>query len=149
MENLIPPSLSFVRDVRNALEDGSSLKSGIEIFLARGLNWEFRNHVIQWWAFQFQTSAESVPPLQVKLPPHVDLLLELLESGMRGASVSSPLARLEEEIFRLTQDEIQMEIDLMPYRFMIPTLLFFFPALMCLLVGPVLSEVLEVLGRPA
>jgi hypothetical protein len=146
LENLIPPSLLFIRDVRTTLEEGSSLKQGIETFLARGLHCEFRVHVIHWWTAQFQKDRAPSAQRSTPLPAHQELLLELLERGLRGDSIGAPLARLEEEVVRLAEDAIQKEIDLMPFRMMVPTLIFFFPGLMCLLVGPILSEVLEMLG---
>ncbi|MBX9766611.1 MAG: hypothetical protein K2X47_05010 [Bdellovibrionales bacterium] len=146
MENLVPPSLIFIRDLKSALEDGKSIKQGMESFLARGLECHFRFQLVQWWTFQFQKSTVAPNWTLQTLAPHLELLLELLERGLRGDSIGGPLARLEEEVLRLAQDEIQKEIDLMPFRLMLPALLFFFPGLMCLLIGPILSEVLELLG---
>lgn len=122
------------------------MKQGVEIFLARGLDCHFRFELVQWWTHQFQRPTPTSMIGSQALSPHLELLLELIERGMKGDSIVSPLERLEEDVLRLTKDEIQKEVDLMPLRLMIPALLFFFPGLMCLLIGPILSELLDLLG---
>ncbi len=144
MEDLVPPSLVLVRDLRYALEDGRSLKQGLESFLSRNLECDFRRDLIRIWS----GSGRGVCPGQeMRFPAHIDLLLGLILRGLAGDSIGSSLARVEEEIYRMAQDELQKRVDLLPFELMVPTLLFFFPAVMCVLVGPVLFEVVDVLER--
>ncbi|MBX9769263.1 MAG: hypothetical protein K2X47_18445 [Bdellovibrionales bacterium] len=147
MEDLVPPSLICIRDVRQSLEDGVSVKVGVETFLARGLHSQFRLHLLQWWGALFQKTSQNVATSTPQLHPLHELFFELLERGLRGDAIASSLERLEEEILKVAEDAVQKELDLMPFRLMVPSLLFFFPALMSLLLGPLMAEILDVLGR--
>ena len=137
MEN-IAPSLILLWDVKRALEKGHSLSSGIKTYLARNSSDSFKNHVESWWLAQSNPNKAFE---KHKLTMTRKYLLEIFEQGLRGQAILENLKSYETELVLSCEDEIQKHIAKLPLVLMIPLMLFIFPAMMLLLVGPLLNAV--------
>ncbi len=135
MENLAP-SLILLWDVRRSLEKGQALSTGIKTFLARKRTSLFADQVESWWL------AQTNPQISFdkqKISMTRKYLLEILEQGLLGQAVLENLKSYESELILSCEDEIQKHIAKLPLLMMIPLMGFIFPALMLLLVGPLLN----------
>src|SRR5690606_35014836 len=63
----------------------------------------------------------------------------LVGEGLKGHSIYDRIKSFEEDIVDLCQEELQKDLDKLPYVLMVPLLLFLFPAYVLLLLGPILN----------
>lgn len=139
MEN-ISPSLLLLWDVKRSLAKGHSVAEGVRQFLSRqdiGQNDSaFFVQVEQWWVSQ---NNPSVLFNKTSLGLHRQYLLELLEVGLRGQSISIALSNLETELILSCENEVQERLTRLPLLSLLPLLFLIFPALMILLIFPLLE----------
>lgn len=149
------PALILVWEVRRSLEKGQSVREGVRGFLGRAgggrprkprsrmfprpASGLFAEQVRIWWHAQ----NSGAPGFDKSgLSPHRRHLLELLESGLRGHTISGPLLSLENELISACEREIQNHTAWLPLISLVPLLLLIFPALMILLLAP-LAKMLQ------
>ncbi len=135
MEDL-SPTLILIWDIRRSLEKGHSVSSGIKIFLERKLATQFIQEVDQWWLSQ-NNPLYSFDKNQ--LNPSRKYLLEILEMGLKGQSILETLKTYEVEMIISCEEEIQSHLAKLPLLLMFPLMGLVFPALMLLLIGPLLK----------
>lgn len=73
-------------------------------------------------------------------------LFELIRAGLSGNKIYERVLEYEKELTAKCLDEIQKEIDLLPFKLMVPVLLFQFPAYLLLILGPIIQKFIESLG---
>jgi hypothetical protein len=138
MENLTPPLLQAVREVRWAIGSGLSVNEAVRIYLEQASG-EFAQRFRAWWLQETQSSGPRPPP-----PTGTTFLqaqfFELIRRGRAGQPLSEVLRGLEEEIERSAQAELEMHLAALPFRVLLPLLLFQFPAYLILLLGPLLRD---------
>lgn len=135
MENLAP-SLILLWDVKRAIESGHAASQGIRRFLKREGEDVFHFQTLMWW------ESLANPNLhfdRTKLGPHRRALLELLEAGMRGQPIALGLKNLEAELILSCEEEISSHVAKLPVILLLPLLGLVFPAMMLLLILPVLD----------
>ncbi len=137
MEN-IAPSLVLLWDSKRALEKGQALSVGVRAFLARNKSDPFTKQVDEWW---LTLSNQSATFDKSKLAHTRRYLLEILEQGLRGQAILESLKSYEGELILSCEDEIQKHVSKLPLILMIPLMGFIFPALMLLLIGPLLNAI--------
>lgn len=135
MEN-VAPSLVLLWDVKRALEKGQSISVGIKSYLARKRSNLFADQVESWWLAHTNSKISFD---KHKISMSRKYLLEILEQGLLGHAILENLKSYESELILSCEDEIQKHIAKLPLILMIPLMGFIFPALMMLLVGPLLS----------
>ena len=136
MEN-ITLTIILLWDVKRSLEKGQSVGSGIQIFLNRKSKDLFFIEVKKWWMSQNNSTTVYN---KSKLSISKQQLLEILELGLKGQSILSILGSYEIEIIQNCEDEIQKHISMLPLILLIPLMLFIFPAIMILLIAPLLMK---------
>lgn len=134
MEDL-SPTLLLLWDVKRSLEKGHSVQSGIKNYLSKKNDGIFQQQVEQWWLSQ--TNKASCFD-KSKLYMTRKCLLEILEIGLNGQSILEALRLYERELIQNCENEIQTHIAHLPLILMIPLMGMIFPALMLLLIGPLL-----------
>lgn len=139
MEDLAPP-LELLLYVRNRMECGEHIRSGIHAYLA-GTNQEFR-HQVRRWLLCFESNTSSDLVLAEPMSVHRRALLRLLEKGLHGRPIHQQLIELEHEIVEASAQEVQERISTLPVRLLVPLLLLLFPSYMILLVVPFLKGIL-------
>jgi hypothetical protein len=140
MEGLAPPLELLLRS-REALDRGLSVKAGIKIFVEKSKS-DFSIEVAQW--FQLLESGRDGMLFLERIPsPYRRQLLEILERGLQREPIAHLLNQFEGELIEACEDEIQKTLAYLPYKMMIPLLIFMLPAFFLLLVGPVVSQFFE------
>lgn len=137
MEDL-SPTLVLIWDVLCAIEGGYSVLHGVQIFnnrrLPQNLSTEIRK-VMQ----------DTVKPPDFRncsgLSLHQQHLLQLIQLGSRGESVYETLKALETELILSCEDEISRHLALLPFKMMLPLLGLIMPALMIVLITPLIAMI--------
>ncbi len=144
MENLIPPLLRALREVKWLMNSGKSMNEAFQIYLER-TNDDLASRLRKLWILKNQ--AIRVNPLSEKLPTYFQRAFwQLVERGCRGEPTLDALTALEYEVERAAQSELDDHIAVLPLKMLLPLLLFQFPAYLILLLGPLLRELQRQLG---
>lgn len=143
MEHIAPP-LQLILDVKRAIESGSSIRSGVLMFLKTNSS-EFSRDVSKWVSLLDQGMDTSIV-VHRQRSQYRRSLLELLERAMHGESIHIFLCQLEIEIIDACHDEIARKLSKLPFLLLAPLLLMQFPAFLMLLFGPLLQNFFHSLG---
>lgn len=150
MENVAPP-LILLWEVKRALEKGQSVRVGIKNYLHRTKTDTFRHQVALWWALQNSFSPDQAtknvaqighpsPPNQLSPLNHQRrYLLTVLAAGLKGHGILPTLRDLEQGFILSCESEIQDHVSRLPLLALIPLMFLIFPAMMLLLVEPLLK----------
>jgi hypothetical protein len=144
MEGLAPP-LKLVLEVVRAIENGDSVRSGVLEYLKIASSDDYSRLVAIWLSYKEQD--KDTQPLMSEVSSSCrKILLEVLGQGLAGQSILSKLKELEQEIIQRCADELDEYVQLLPFKMLIPLLLFQFPAFLILLIGPLMAEFIKTLG---
>lgn len=143
MEGVAPP-LALLLCVKRILEKGQPVKQGVLYYLKRH-DGEFAIEVSRWMAL-LQQGKDTQGVINSLSSQYRQVLLQLLERGMRGESVYSAIQGLEEELIEACEEEITNKLARLPFLLLVPLLLFQFPAFLMLLFGPLLQNFFHSLG---
>ncbi|MBC7743083.1 MAG: hypothetical protein H7061_12855 [Bdellovibrionaceae bacterium] len=135
MENLAP-SLILLWDIKRSLERGQSISVGMKSFLSRKKENVFMDQVERWWHSQMNADSQF-DKRQLSLTRKY--LLEILEQGLKGQAILENLKSYESELILSCEEEIQTHIAKLPLILLIPLMGMIFPALMLLLIGPLMK----------
>jgi tight adherence protein C len=135
------PLLHLILNIRLGLERGESLRIVLRDYLARHqteLTPELRDWVLH---------VEQGRPLQQELrawhSPHRRSLLSILQRGSKGEAILPALTLIEAEVFEACEEELEKRAALLPLKCLVPLLLLQFPALLILILGPLLAELMK------
>jgi hypothetical protein len=137
MEGLAPP-LALLLAVKRTLEKGHPTKQGIHLYLKRHQG-EFVAVVTLWLAL-IQQGKETQGLISGISSQHRQVLLQVLERGLRGEAIYNVVLTLEEEILEACHEELTNKLARLPFILLIPLLLFQFPAFLLILFGPLLQN---------
>ena len=143
MEGVAPP-LELLLAVKRSLEKGQTAKQGVHHYLKR-CEGEFPATVSKWMALLHQ-GKETQELISGLSSQHRQVLLQLLERGMRGEAIYNILLNLEEEILEACHEELTNKLARLPFILLVPLLLFQFPAFLLLLFGPLLKNFFHSFG---
>lgn len=144
MENLTPPLLRALRELRWTMSAGKSMNEAFQIYLERTQD-DLASRLRQLWILKNQSGNISYTP--ERLPTYFQRAFwQLVERGCRGEPAMDALAALESEVQAAAQAELDDHIAALPFKVLIPLLLFQFPAYLLLLLGPLLRELQRQLG---
>ncbi len=133
----VSPTLILLWDIKRSLEKGQSVNLGMKFFLNRKIKDPFYLQVDQWWLAQNNVlSRFNKKDLSISRKH----LLEILEIGLKGQAILETLKNYEHELIQCCDDEIQSHLARLPLLLMIPLMGLIFPALMILLIGPLLKS---------
>lgn len=130
----IAPLLQFVIQIRLKMEQGESLRTAIKCFV--------QEHQTDFHPQLLQLLAQGEVKTQISSPLR-STLYALLARGLAGESILPALSSLEREIKENCEDQIQKFVGALPIRLLIPLLLFQFPAFLILLLGPLVSNLVD------
>ncbi len=140
MECLAPPLDLCVR-LRLGLEGGQSVMRTIKTFHGRGKNEMSSDLAIILTAFE--RGEQPQLPASTNERIYRKAFLELVEAGLKGEPILSPLKELEAELLKACHADIEKFVGGLPMRTMIPLMLIQFPAFLLLLLGPIVGELLK------
>ena len=106
----------------------------------------FSHRLREWWALKIQ---DRLPKnhAQVFSSHYQRAFVDLIQRGCAGQPTLDHLSALEDEIEKAAQAELELHIATLPFKVLIPLLLFQFPAFLILLLGPLLRELAHQLGQ--
>jgi hypothetical protein len=142
MEDLTPPLLTAVREVKWHLSSGKSMKEAFNRYLDcahDAFSEDFRRR----WVLKQQGMTLRPPKTALQ-----QAFWELIERGSAGQPSLEALSLLEIEVEKAAQAELEAHIAALPFKVLVPLLLFQFPAYLILLLGPVLRELTARMAPP-
>lgn len=143
MDDLAQPYV-FVETLRYCLESGESLMAIIKRY-TKETHGEFSLTVAEWFE-RSQLERYVAGDFQKTLPLYRKSIFDLLDLARSGASIIEPLKSMEKELVQICEHDLNRHVDKLPFKLMIPMLLLQFPAVMMLLIGPLLIQFLTEVG---
>jgi hypothetical protein len=144
MEDLTPPVLAAVRAVLWRISSGKSMNEAMRLYFETA-NSPFSHQLREWWALKNQGRAAENQSVAFK-SYYQKAFVHLIERGCEGQPTLDPLRALEDELEKAAASELDLFVSVLPFKVLIPMLLFQFPAYLLLLLGPVLRELSHELG---
>jgi len=146
MENLIPPLLRALRELKWTMNSGKSMNEAFPLYLDR-TNDDLASRLRQLWILKNQSVRPHLLSSNELLPTHFQRAFwQLVERGTRGEPTLEALNALETEVEKAAQAELDEHLAVLPFKVLLPLLLFQFPAYLLLLLGPLLRELQRQLG---
>jgi hypothetical protein len=143
MEGLTPPLLHTIRELRWRISTGLSMREALRLHLESSST-TLAHDLREWWALKVHE--RNPPPPPTFSTPLRRAVLDVIERGLAGQPSLEHLQALEEEVERAAQNELDAHISSLPFKVLLPLLLFQFPAFLILLLGPLLRELNEKMG---
>lgn len=139
MEN-VSPTLRLILNFRYRLEMGESVGTG----LLAALNDEKTPSLIKRDLLQIKNAHDLGQPYNLADGRKVSIfyrhLVHLISRGLAGESILSGLLELEKETFEACIEETEVYCARLPILALPPLLFFIFPAIMLLILGPVVQS---------
>jgi hypothetical protein len=142
MEYMNPPVLNAVRTVSWLIGSGRSMNEALKLYVQNHED-PFASKVRD--LHMTMTAGHVVEPHLNS--PWQNAFWELATRGCLGQPVLEPLRALEDEIERAAQAELDDHISTLPFRVMLPMLIFMFPAYLLVLLGPLIRELSKSFGN--
>lgn len=142
METLTPPVLRAVQEIRWHIAAGHAMREAVRQYLDAHHD-EFTLRLREQWALQRQA---GTPRASRFTTLYQRALWNLIERGCAGQPVLDALGALETEVERAASAELEAHLATLPFKVLLPLLLFQFPAHLILLLGPLLRELNRSLG---
>lgn len=144
MEGLAPP-LALAIEIQASLANGESIRSALIRYIGES-QLEFQQ-VVRRFLIAWDQSQDWRAVVRQVASPYRRSLLELAAHGLAGQSVQTPLAELQKEIETACDEEIELHINMLPLKMLLPLLLLQFPAFMMVLFGPLVSRFIEEISK--
>ena len=139
MENL-SPCLNLCWRLRRSLEIGESPRLALRSFAEeRG---EFPDFCRRWMEHR-DRGADHLRLLNELPSASRRNLLTVTDRALSGHPVLPALRELQAEIEDLCRDEIERHLTRLPFQMLVPLLFFLFPAIMILILAPLLDLLAE------
>lgn len=136
MDYLAPP-LNALLQIQMNIKNGLSVRSAIHLYLKNHQECSFACSLRQWLFFQ-ETGKTFTDPVTNK--PYRKTLLDILKRGLNGEPILGLLQELEEELKTIALEDLEQQIQKLPFISLIPLFLFQAPAFFLLLLAPLLLE---------
>ena len=143
MEYLATPYI-FVEYLRYSLESGENFQASLKRFIFE--NPSSFSEQLQKWLILKQIGKTGVGDFQKKFPVAKKSIFDILDLAYGGVSIIEPLKSMEKELFHICEHDLGKHLDKLPYKLMIPMMLLQFPAVLMLLIGPLLVQFFSELG---
>ena len=136
MENLAPP-LQVVIFLRRGLGAGQSLRQVMAEMQKISANLD----VLELCAWFFQPQSEEA---QAEIPrwtrrPEREAVIDILRRAQKGEAILEAIEKLEILLIEVCERELEESLATLPFRALVPLLLFQFPALLLILLGPLVA----------
>jgi hypothetical protein len=143
MESLAPP-VKLILQLRFSIEKGESVRNAIQEYLQMNED-EFSIKISSCLILSSQGRSIDHILSSEKSSVRKGVLL-LVQKGLKGEPIYTQLLALEQESIEQMNQEIESYLAVLPFKMMIPVLLFQFPAFLILLFGPLLKTFLSQIG---
>jgi hypothetical protein len=122
-----------------AIENGESLRTHIRRELRHPSH--FHRDLQRWFLSFEQMTTES----NLQWPQNIyrQSLFHVLGQGLKGQPIHAALQDLEREFEAAAKDDVERHLQLLPLKVLLPLLLLQFPAFLLILLGPILTDLLQ------
>ena len=141
MVSLAPP-LQAALEIRLHIENGGSVSRAVKSYAQSRPEDSFAKE-LGLWLFAEETGA--VFNMQTLKSPFRKYLIEILKRGLRGEPILEALGEYERDLVEICKEDLEKHLQKLPFISLIPLLLFEFPALLIILIGPLLLNLLSAL----
>lgn len=141
MESLTP-SLRFVLVLRESLERGDSVRNAVRDFVHNYPSAFARQ--VSVWMVERENGKNAAS--EVAMLPSERFLIRIVDRGLKGEPIMTPLRELESEIIDRCENQMEEFVELLPVKTLMPLLLFIFPAYLLLLLGPMVERLVQSLN---
>ena len=137
MDYLAPP-LNAVLQIQLRIKNGSSVHSAIHAYVKDFPECPFAIQ-IGLWLFYVKTGKSFKEPTVIK-NSYRKTLLDILYRGLNGEPILDILQEFESELKTAALQDLEQQIQKLPFLSLIPLFLFQVPAFFLLLLAPLLLE---------
>ncbi|MCY4512811.1 MAG: hypothetical protein OXB86_03905 [Bdellovibrionales bacterium] len=141
MVSLAPP-LQAVLEIRLYIENGNSVSQAIKTYVQSSAKDSFAKELGLWLFAEETGGAFNIKALKSIYRKH---LLDILKRGLKGEPILEILEEYERDLIEICKEDLEKHLQKLPFIALIPLLLFEFPALLLILVGPLLLNLLSAL----
>ncbi len=138
------PTLRLNLELRRSVESGENLRLGLQRFCRE--KGEFPLFCRR-WIERRDRGGNQMELLKELKSPYRRSVIMVLERGLSGEPIQSTLFEMERELERACLDEIERHLATLPFRAMVPLLFFLFPAMMILILSPLLDLLTQGLSQ--
>ena len=137
MDYLAPP-LNAVLQIQLHIKSGLSVRTAIQLYVQEFPKCPFAKQ-IELWRFHIETGQSYNNPELLK-KNYRTALLKILERGLKGEPILTFLQDFQEELTHICLQELDQQVQKLPFLTLIPLFLFQVPAFFLLLLGPLVLE---------
>ena len=141
MVSLAPP-LQAVLEIRLYIESGKSVSQSIKSYVQSSLTDPFAKELGLWLFAEETGGVFNTQTLKSIYRKH---LMDILRRGLKGEPILELLEDYEKDLIEICKEDLEKHLQKLPFVTLIPLLLFEFPALLILLIGPLLLNLLSAL----
>lgn len=134
----LAPPLNAVLQIQMKIKNGLSVRSAIKAYIRENSDCSFATQV-NLWLFFLETGKHFSSPDLVK-KNYRKILLDILQRGLKGEPILCVLQEFEEELKIIALQDLEEQIQKLPFISLIPLFLFQVPAFFLLLLAPLLLE---------
>lgn len=138
----IANSYHFVLVLKEDILSGMSIRQCIRSYVDLWPN-DFSKVLLKWLVSLENGTLESFYQTHSSISSFEKALFHLLEQANKGASILNSLEGLEQEMKTASLLQIDEHLGKLPYKLIVPLLLFQFPALLLLILGPLLLHLIK------
>lgn len=143
MESVAPP-LKCLLEVKLDLLNGESIRPALVHYIEE-VDDEF-SRLLKVWLFYYEQGKDFQSMSREIKSPYRRVLIEIFEVGLMGQPILKRLEELESEIILACDIEVEEHLTRLPFLALFPLFFFQLPAFLLLLLGPLLSALLESLN---
>lgn len=137
----LAPFLLFVLELEWGLRCGCSVAQSWQQALARIQDRELWQELSHWWQYWQQNQIQA-PKISSR---HRRVLFDLVIKGLSGSPIYERLQSFRADLLDSCWSELEDFLQALPFRSGIILMVFQFPAMLVLLLGPMILSMLEAL----
>lgn len=141
MVSLAPP-LQATLEIRLHIESGQSVSQAIKTYIQSALEDPFAKELGLWLFAEETGGSFNTHALKSIYRKH---LMDILKRGLKGEPILKILEEYERDLIEICKEDLEKHLQKLPFISLIPLLLFEFPALLIILIGPLLLNLLSAL----
>ena len=134
--------LQAALEIRLHIENGQSLSQAVKSYIQSALEDPFSKELGLWLFAEETGGIFNTKNLKSVYRKH---LMDILKRGLKGEPVLEILEEYEKDLVEICKEDLDRHLQKLPFIALIPLLLFEFPALLILLIGPLLLNLLSAL----
>jgi tight adherence protein C len=124
------------------MESGQPARIAVKKYL-RESRGEFADLLLSWHLLTEQGKTALFQAQNGGLNAYRRSIFDLLDFSLQGVSILEPLHLLEKELRDVSEQRLEAHLGQLPFKLMIPLLLFQFPSLLLLILGPLLIHLMK------